>query len=86
MSDTQNETFDWKELVKEFQSPYEVAKIESIARNRNIVPQKIYGYVREKRILAKKNALGHWQVSKEETLRYVEEQVARDELRKRFAR
>ena len=63
----------------EFISPYRLAKIEAILRNKpELPPQKIYGYIRQGYIKATLNDLGKMQVSKEESIRYLTKTLKRN--------
>lgn len=62
-------------LSEEFYSPYKVAKIESNLREKQIPPQKLYGYVRMGYIVSSTNSTGKLQISREDVFKYLEKFV-----------
>lgn len=62
-------------LKDEFYSPYALAKIESKLRDKDIPPQKLYGYVRQGYVTATKNSTGKLQISRKDASTYLEKFV-----------
>ena len=62
-----------------FVSPYKLAKIESSLRGREIVPQKLYGYVRKNYITSTKSETGKIMISASDAVDYLIKQLSRDE-------
>ncbi len=63
------------ESLPEFVSPYRLAQIESQMRDRQIPPQKLYGYIRQGYIAAGANSTGKIQIARSEAARYLASQA-----------
>lgn len=71
-------TSNWKELLSEKNSPYKIAKVETVARGKQIPPQKIYTYVRKNYIASSINKLNHIEVNFDDAVEYIERMLKKD--------